>query len=270
MRATRRPSFSIEVPGLLSYLSTGSFDGKVTGLTELNNQYERQYGKGNYLPPIEAIYWSMRGMAYAGSFVALVAVLGAFLFWKRRLERLKWFLWIGVVTSFVPFVATSFGWLLTELGRQPWIVQGLLKTSSANSPAVGTTWLAISLAVFVSLYIVLGVLDIWLMRRYAGRDPCEPGQQTPRGFAGTGGGLLMDLENLWFVLIVVLWSGYFLLEGFDFGVGMLLPFLPRDDDERDAMFASIGPVWDGNEGPRSRPPRRARGPRRSRRPPRRR
>jgi cytochrome d ubiquinol oxidase subunit II len=57
----------------------------------------------------------------------------------------------------------------------------------------------------------------------------------------------MDLQNLWFVLIVVLWSGYFLLEGFDFGVGMLLPFLPRDDEERDAMFATIGPVWDGNE-----------------------
>src|SRR4051794_41896922 len=57
----------------------------------------------------------------------------------------------------------------------------------------------------------------------------------------------MDLQNIWFVLIVVLWSGYFLLEGFDFGVGMLLPFLPRDDDQRDAMFASIGPVWDGNE-----------------------
>ena len=57
----------------------------------------------------------------------------------------------------------------------------------------------------------------------------------------------MDLQNLWFVLIVVLWSGYFLLEGFDFGVGMLLPFLPRDDEERSAMFESIGPVWDGNE-----------------------
>ena len=57
----------------------------------------------------------------------------------------------------------------------------------------------------------------------------------------------MDLPNVWFVLIVVLWSGYFLLEGFDFGVGMLLPILPRDDDERSAMFESIGPVWDGNE-----------------------
>src|SRR5512132_863399 len=57
----------------------------------------------------------------------------------------------------------------------------------------------------------------------------------------------MELQVLWFVLIVVLWSGYFLLEGFDFGVGMLLPFVPRNESERGAMFESIGPVWDGNE-----------------------
>jgi cytochrome bd ubiquinol oxidase subunit II len=57
----------------------------------------------------------------------------------------------------------------------------------------------------------------------------------------------MTLQILWFCLIAVLWAGYFLLEGFDFGVGMLLPFLPRDEDERSVMFRSIGPVWDGNE-----------------------
>ena len=57
----------------------------------------------------------------------------------------------------------------------------------------------------------------------------------------------MGLEEFWFVLIGVLWSGYFVLEGFDFGVGMLLPFLPRDERERSLMFRSIGPVWDGNE-----------------------
>jgi cytochrome bd ubiquinol oxidase subunit II len=57
----------------------------------------------------------------------------------------------------------------------------------------------------------------------------------------------MNLENFWFCLIAVLWGGYFVLEGFDFGVGMLLPFVPRDERERGAMFASIGPVWDGNE-----------------------
>ena len=57
----------------------------------------------------------------------------------------------------------------------------------------------------------------------------------------------MNLQNLWFVLVAALWAGYFLLEGFDFGVGMLLPFLPRNEPERDVMFESIGPVWDGNE-----------------------
>jgi len=57
----------------------------------------------------------------------------------------------------------------------------------------------------------------------------------------------MDLQILWFCLIAVLWSGYFLLEGFDFGVGMLLPFLPKDERERGTMFETIGPVWDGNE-----------------------
>jgi cytochrome bd ubiquinol oxidase subunit II len=57
----------------------------------------------------------------------------------------------------------------------------------------------------------------------------------------------MTLENVWFCLIAALWGGYFVLEGFDFGVGMLLPFVPRDDAERGAMFESIGPVWDGNE-----------------------
>jgi cytochrome d ubiquinol oxidase subunit I len=71
---------------------------------------------------------------------------------------------------FVPFIATTAGWVLTELGRQPWIVQGLLKTANANSPNVTTTWLVVSLSVFVSLYAILLAADIWLMRRYAGRE----------------------------------------------------------------------------------------------------
>jgi cytochrome d ubiquinol oxidase subunit II len=57
----------------------------------------------------------------------------------------------------------------------------------------------------------------------------------------------MTLQGLWFILIAVLWAAYFVLEGFDFGVGMLLPFLPKDESERGVMFESIGPVWDGNE-----------------------
>jgi cytochrome d ubiquinol oxidase subunit I len=175
-----KPSFSIAIPGLLSYLSTGSFSGKVTGLTGLNQQEEARYGRGNYEPSARVVYWSMRGMAYFGSLVALVACLGAVLFWKRRLERWRWFLWTGVVASFFPFVASAFGWVLTEVGRQPWIVQGLLKTSEANSPSVSETAIATSLSVFVALYVLLLALDIWLMRRYAGRDPSQSSEPVER------------------------------------------------------------------------------------------
>src|SRR5262249_33962807 len=62
-----------------------------------------------------------------------------------------------------------------------------------------------------------------------------------------GGDVLMSLQTVWFVLVAFFWSGYLLLEGFDFGVGMLLPFVPRDERERGAMLETIGPVWDGNE-----------------------
>jgi cytochrome bd ubiquinol oxidase subunit I len=175
--ADQTPSFSIEVPGLLSYLATGSFSGTVQGLNDLNKQYSRQYGRGNYKPPVRAIYWSMRAMAYAGSLIALVAVLGALFYWRGWLERWSLYLWSAVVAMVLPFIAMTAGWVLTELGRQPWIVQGLLKTDVANSPAVSTTWIWTSLSVFVALYLVLLIVDVFLMRRFAGRDPATPTEE---------------------------------------------------------------------------------------------
>jgi cytochrome d ubiquinol oxidase subunit I len=171
------PSFSIEVPDLLSFLSTGSFHGTVVGLNELNRQYEKLYGPGNYEPPVRAVYWGMRVMAYAGSVVALVALIGAWLYWRKRLERVRWFLWVGVATIALPFIACLAGWVLTEVGRQPWIVQGLLKTSDSNSPSVSATWVGISLGVFVALYLALIVVDFWLMRRYATVDPAGQAEE---------------------------------------------------------------------------------------------
>jgi len=170
------PSFSITVPKLLSYMATGSFDGQVQGLNELQSQEQRAYGRGNYMPNVEVIYWSMRVMAYMGVLMFLVAAIGAWLYWKQKLERARWFLWPAIVAIAFPYIAATAGWILSEMGRQPWIVQGLLKTADANSPSVSTTWVAISLTVFVALYITLLVVDFWLMRRYAGRglDGGEP------------------------------------------------------------------------------------------------
>jgi len=169
------PSFDIEIPRLLSVLATGSLDGEVQGMNELQSQYEQQYGPGDYIPPVEAAYWGMRIMAYLGTLVFLVAAVGAFLLWRGRLERTRWFLWAGVVSIAFPYLAALAGWVLSEVGRQPWIVQGLLKTADANSPSVGTSTIALSLGTFAVLYLLLGVVDFILMRHYATLDPAPAG-----------------------------------------------------------------------------------------------
>ena len=169
------PSFSIQIPRLLSVLATGSLDGQVQGMNELQQQDEATFGPGDYTPPIRTAYWSMRIMAYAGTLVFLVFALGAFLLWRGRLETTRWFLWAGVLTIPLPYIAALAGWVLSEVGRQPWIVWGLLKTADANSPSVSSSTIAFSLAVFAALYGALAVVDFVLMRRYARLDPPELG-----------------------------------------------------------------------------------------------
>jgi cytochrome bd ubiquinol oxidase subunit I len=117
----------------------------------------------------------------------LVAVVGAWLYWKRKLERARWFLWTAIVAMALPYIAATAGWILTEMGRQPWIVQGLLKTADAASPSVSTTWLAISLSFFITLYVALLVVDVWLMRRYARLDTwADPEDDSPAGAPAVG------------------------------------------------------------------------------------
>jgi cytochrome bd ubiquinol oxidase subunit I len=173
------PSFSITIPRLLSYMATGSFNGQVQGLNQLQAQEQRKYGRGNYMPNVRVIYWSMRVMAFTGVLMFLVAALGAWLYWRKRLERARWFQWTALVAIALPYIAATAGWVLTEMGRQPWIVQNLLKTSQANSPSVSTTWLGVSLGVFVTLYVVLLVVDFVLMRRYANPDRPTPREELP-------------------------------------------------------------------------------------------
>jgi cytochrome bd ubiquinol oxidase subunit I len=173
------PSFSITIPRLLSYMAAGSFDAKVEGINQLQSQQEQLYGKGNYIPDVEVIYWSIRVMAYLGVLMFLVAAVGAWLYRRRTLEKARWYLWTAVVAIAFPFIAATSGWILTEMGRQPWIVQGLLKTSDAHSPNVSSATIAASLSVFVLLYAVLGVVDFVLMRRYARIDPPALREEAP-------------------------------------------------------------------------------------------
>jgi cytochrome bd ubiquinol oxidase subunit I len=173
------PSFSITIPRLLSYMATGSFSGQVQGLNQLQTQEQRKYGRGNYMPDVRVIYWSMRVMALVGVLMFLVAAVGAWLYWKRKLERARWFLWTAIAAIAFPYIAASAGWILTEMGRQPWIVQDLLLTSKANSPSVSTAWLGVSLGFFIALYIALGVIDFVLMRRYSNPARQEQPEELP-------------------------------------------------------------------------------------------
>jgi cytochrome d ubiquinol oxidase subunit I len=164
------PSFDIEIPYLLSILATNTVDGEVVGINQSQAASQQQYGDGNYIPVVYFTYWGLRAMAYVGSLVLLISVVGLFLVWRKKLTTSRWFLRLGVWMAVAPFIINAGGWILAETGRQPWIVWGLQQTSNASSPSVSAAQVAFTLGGFVLLYLILGVLDGWLMIRAARRD----------------------------------------------------------------------------------------------------
>jgi cytochrome d ubiquinol oxidase subunit I len=161
------PTQIIEIPHLLSLLATNTWNGKVVGLDPLQSQYSKQYGPGNYVPNVFIQYWGMRVMAYGGVLALLVAVWGLWLIRRKKLATSRRFLWLATWAVVLPFLMNTAGWLLTESGRQPWIVQGIMLTKNGISPSLSTTWIAISLAVFVLVYAVIATVDLLLMLKYS-------------------------------------------------------------------------------------------------------
>jgi cytochrome d ubiquinol oxidase subunit I len=187
----KTPSQIIQIPNLLSVLATNSVHGGVTGLNQLQREYEAKYGPGNYVPDVFIQYWSMRVMAYLATLVLLLALWGGWLLHRGRFEGSRWFLRLAVLAVITPFLMNTAGWLLTESGRQPWIVQGLMKTAKANSPAVSASEIWISLIVFVAVYVALGAVEVALMLRYT-RKGLEPAGREP-GAHGDGDVIAMPV-----------------------------------------------------------------------------
>ena len=163
------PTKIIEIPHLLSILATGTWDGEVQGLSELNTQYNQQYGPGYYVPNVFIQYWGMRVMAYLALVGFAMGLWGGFLLWRKKFETTKVFLWVCTWVVLTPFAMATAGWLLTESGRQPWIVQGLMLTSDGLSGSGSATQIAISLGIVIVLYTTLGVTAAVLMVRHARR-----------------------------------------------------------------------------------------------------
>ncbi len=174
----KTPTKIIAIPHLLSVLGTGTWNGGITGLNQLQAEYRAKYGPGNYVPNVFIQFWSMRVMAYLGSLVLLFALWGGWLLQTGRLVKSRLFLTLSIWAVVTPFLMNTAGWLLTESGRQPWIVQGLQKTVNANSASVSATDIWISLSAFVAAYIVLGAADLVLMLRYSRRGLAEAYAET--------------------------------------------------------------------------------------------
>jgi cytochrome bd-type quinol oxidase subunit 1 len=161
------PTQILEIPHLLSLLATNHWNGKVVGLNPLQSQYSKQFGSGYYVPNVFIQYWSMRVMAYIGVLVLLIGVYGLWLLRRQKLGTSRRFLWVAIWAAVLPFLMNTAGWLLTESGRQPWIVQGIMLTKNGISSSVSSTSIVISLVVFVLLYGVLATVDFMLMLKYS-------------------------------------------------------------------------------------------------------
>ncbi len=169
----RRLLLDVAVPSVLSILATNDPNGTVQGIDDVNAAEQRLYGPGDYTPVIPVTYWTFRLMVGVGFLGALLAAWGLYLLRRGRLESARLFNRLAVWAVFLPFLANSMGWIFTEMGRQPWVVYGVLLTARGVSPAVTAAEVAITMAGFTVIYGILAVVEGWLVLKYAKAGPQE-------------------------------------------------------------------------------------------------
>ena len=161
----------IFVPSLLSFLAYGNFDANVKGLTE--------YAHAEW-PPVELTYYAYHVMVGLGTIFVALAALGVFLLWRRRLFTTRIVLWAIMLATPFPFIANEAGWVVTEVGRQPWIVYGLMRTSDVASTNVAAGETVFTIIGFAGMYFALGVLYLSLVFREIGLGPDDHDASTTK------------------------------------------------------------------------------------------
>jgi cytochrome d ubiquinol oxidase subunit I len=171
----RRLDNPVRVPGVLSFLAFGTFHSDVQGLNAFPEE--------NWPDNIELLYYSFHIMAGLGTIMIGIMLAATLFSATGRLERTRWLLWVLMLAFPFPYIATTAGWLTTELGRQPWVVFGLMRTAEGASPLVHSGTALFTLIGFCGLYFVLGVLFLFLVGREIGHGPHGLDQATSHGVA---------------------------------------------------------------------------------------
>jgi cytochrome d ubiquinol oxidase subunit I len=173
--ANERNSIEIgAIPGLLSWLGHGDFNAEVKGLKDIPRD-ER--------PPVLLTFLSFRVMVGLGTYFVLMTIAGMLL--RKRLVENPWYLKLMMLSIPLPFLANTAGWVVAEVGRQPWIVHGLMKTADAVSP-IAASQVAVSLVAFILVYGLLGGVGYYLMGKYAVLGPDALAAKTGGGSSGAG------------------------------------------------------------------------------------
>jgi len=163
--------WELRIPKMLSLIACNNLTCEVRGVNDVQAEYEKKYGPGNYIPLMVVTYWAFRFMFGASLVMLVVGAYALYLVIKDwPVKWMRWIKWVPWALA-LPYIANSSGWILTEMGRQPWIVQGLLKTEHANSPNVTAGMATFTLIGFVVIYAALMVADIYLLTRFAKAGP---------------------------------------------------------------------------------------------------
>jgi cytochrome bd ubiquinol oxidase subunit I len=161
----------IVIPRALSYLLYQNWNAEVKGLDA--------FPQKNWPDTIPLLYYSYHVMVGLGTIFIAITVLATFLLWRRRLFESRWMLWILMLATPFPFIANTAGWLTAELGRQPWLAYGLLRTSEGASPLVSSGNVLFTLIGFAGMYLIMGLLYFVLMVREVAHGP--EAEQAPSG-----------------------------------------------------------------------------------------
>ncbi len=173
----KRLNTDIRIPHLLSLLGDASWSSTVKGVNQLQAEDVKKYGPGDYVPILGVTYWTFRLMAGVGVALLLLPLIGLWLVRRGVFEQRRWFLRAAVIGALLPPLANLTGWIFTEMGRQPWVVYGLLKTNEARSPLVSSSDIILSLVGYTVLYGTMLVIGVRLFKKEINHGP-EPEPST--------------------------------------------------------------------------------------------
>ncbi|MFJ3335520.1 cytochrome ubiquinol oxidase subunit I [Streptomyces sp. NPDC086766] len=191
-------SVAIEIPGVLSFLANDDFTSYVPGINDVNKAEQQKFGPGDYRPNIPVTFWGFRWMIGFGMASFAIGLAGLWLTRKKFMlpqhlrvaedeiphlvlfrnkalspKHTTWYWRIAIWTLAFPLIANSWGWIFTEMGRQPWVVYGVLQTRHAVSPGVSQAEVLTSMTVFTLLYAILAVVEVKLLVKYVKAGPPE-------------------------------------------------------------------------------------------------